>query len=69
MNALTLKAARVNSGISVKAAADAVGVTEDTIYRYESGKSSPKIGTAVKLAELYGVGINDIDFAVHDGSE
>lgn len=69
MNTLTLKAARVNAGISVKAAAEAVGVTEDTMYRYESGKSSPKIGTAVKLAELYGVSIDRIDFAVPEGSE
>lgn len=69
MKTLTLKAARVNAGLSVKAAAEAVGVTEDTMYRYESGKSSPKIGTAVKLAELYGVSIDMIDFAVPDGSE
>lgn len=69
MNTLTLKAARVNAGLSVKAAAEAVGVTEDTMYRYESGKSSPKIGTAVKLAGLYGVSIDKIDFAVPDGSE
>jgi DNA-binding XRE family transcriptional regulator len=69
MNTLTLKAARVNAGISVKAAAEAVGVTEDTMYRYESGKSSPKIGTAVKLAGLYGVSIELIDFSVQEGSE
>lgn len=66
MNTLTLKAARVNAGVSVKDAAVAVGVTEDTMYRYEAGKSSPKIGTAVKLAALYGVSVDAIDF---DGSE
>lgn len=69
MNTLTLKAARVNAGISVKAAAEAIGVTEDTMYRYESGKSSPKIWTAIKLAGLYGVSIDSIDFAVPDSSE
>lgn len=69
MNTLTLKAARVNAGLSVKAAAEAVGVTEDTMYRYEAGKSSPKIGTAKKLAGLYGVSIDAIDFSMPDGSE
>lgn len=69
MKTLTLKAARVNAGLSVKDAAEAVGVTEDTMYRYESGKSSPKIGTAVKLAGLYGVSIDMIDFAMPDSSE
>lgn len=68
MKQLTLKAARVNAGLSVKEAATAVGVTEDTMYRYESGKSSPKISTAVKLAELYGVSIDAIDFSVPEGS-
>ena len=62
MNTLTLKAARVNRGLSVKEVADSVGVTEDTIYRYESGKSSPKISVVVKMVELYGVTISDIDF-------
>ena len=62
MNTLTLKAARVNRGLSVKEVADSVGVTEDTIYRYESGKSYPKISVVVKMVELYGVTISDIDF-------
>ena len=62
MNTLTLKAARVNRGLSVKEVADSVGVTEDTIYRYESGKSSPKISVVVKMVDLYGVTISDIDF-------
>ena len=62
MNTLTLKAARVNRGLSVKEVADSVGVTEDTIYRYEAGKSSPKISVVVKMVDLYGVTISDIDF-------
>lgn len=69
MNTLTLKAARVNAKISVKDAAEAAGITEDTLYRYESGKSSPKIGTALKLALVYGVSIDKIDFSVPEGSE
>ena len=69
MEQLTLKAARVNAGLSVKEVAEVVGVTEDTMYRYEAGKSSPKIVTAIKLAELYGKSIDEIDFSVDTGSE
>lgn len=69
MKTLTLKAARVNAGLSVKEASALVGITEDTCYRYENGKSSPKIGTALKLAEAYGVSIDMIDFSVPEGSE
>ena len=66
MNTLTLKAARVNAGISVKDAAKACNVSEGTLYSYEAGRSSPKIGTAIKLARVYGVSIDMIDFS---GSE
>ena len=66
MNTLTLRAARVNAGISVKEAAKACNVSEGTLYSYEAGKSSPKIGTAINLARVYGVSIDMIDFS---GSE
>ena len=66
MNTLTLKAAPVNAGISVKEAAKACNVSEGTLYSYEAGRSSPKIGTAIKLARMYGVTIDMIDFS---GSE
>lgn len=69
MEQLTLRAARVNVGLSVKEVAEAAGITEDTLYRYETGKSSPKIATAIKLAELYGKSIDGIDFSVGTGSE
>lgn len=69
METYTLRAARVNAGKSVKEAAAAVNVSEDTMYRYENGKASPQIGTAIKLANLYGVSIDKIDFGVDVGSE
>ena len=69
MNTLTLKAARVNAGISVKEAAKACNVSEGTLYSYEAGKSSPKIGTAIKLARVYGVPIDMIDFICSDNTD
>ena len=69
MEKITLKAARINKGLSAKKAAQFAGITEDTLYRYEAGKGSPKIEVALKLAEAYGVSINVIDFSVPTGSE
>ena len=62
METLTLRAARVNAGLSVKEAAAAANISEDTLYRYEAGKVSPKIGTAIALANLYGKSVDSIDF-------
>jgi putative transcriptional regulator len=62
MNKLTLRAARINAGLSVKEVAEAVDVSEDTIYRFETGKSSPKIGAAIKMAQMYGVSVDVLDF-------
>jgi len=46
---LTLKACRVNINASVKEVAKAVGVTEDTVYNWESGKYSPRAKQIIKL--------------------
>lgn len=65
----TMKSARVNAGLSVKEVASNLGLTEDTIYNYESGKSSPNIITAIAMAKLYGRTVEEIDFSTPKGSE
>lgn len=57
---LTLAAARVNRGLTLKEAADYTGLAKDTIYKIESGRSDPRYSTLVKLCNLYNVSINDI---------
>lgn len=69
MYTFTPRAARINAKLSVKEAASELNINEDTLYRYENGKTSPNIGTAIKMAKLYGVTVNEIDFAVDEGSE
>lgn len=69
MEKITLKAARINKGLSAKEAAKRAGITEDTLYRYEAGKGSPKIEVALRLCEAYGVSIDVIDFSVKTSSE
>ena len=50
---ISLKAARVNANLTQTQAGQAIGVTPDTIGRYEMGKSPISYETAKKLCELY----------------
>ena len=58
--ALLLKAARINAGKTQEETASAVGKTKVTIRSYESYKSKPDVETAQKIAEFYGVSVDDI---------
>ena len=64
---LSLKACRINVKATAKEMAESVGVTEDTIYCWESGKRSPKATQLVKILEFFAergfnVDINNINF-------
>ena len=59
---ITLKAARVNAGLTQEVAAKEVGKTKNTIQNYENGKSVPDIETGKRLAALYGVSVDDLIF-------
>lgn len=64
---ITLKACRVIADISAKEMAAAVGVTTDTIYKWERGRSAPNAPQVQKILKLlankgYIVGIDDIIF-------
>lgn len=64
---LTLKACRVIANVDAKELADAVGVTVDTIYKWEKSRSYPNAPQLVKIMEFfaekgYAVDVNDIKF-------
>lgn len=59
---ITLKAARVNKFLTQKAAAELIGVTEDTISNWERGKSYPDALNLQQIEIVYGVNYNDIIF-------
>lgn len=59
---LTLKAARVNRGLTQKEAAQLIGVTVDTLGKYEKGKTYPDVPTLKKIEEVYGIGYNNLIF-------
>lgn len=59
---LTLKAARVNAGLTQDEVAKKVKKSKNTIVSYEKGKSIPDIETGKALASMYGVSVDDLIF-------
>lgn len=57
-----LKSARVLARKTQNEAAEGIGVTRQTIARWESGETCPSIMQGVALAELYNLPITSIDF-------
>ena len=60
MKGLSLKAARVNAGLTQKEAAMAINVTERTLHSWENGVTYPTVDKLLLLCGLYGVQIGDI---------
>ena len=63
---ITLKAARVNAGLTQAEVAKTVKKSKNTIVNYESGKRSPDMVTGKALAELYGCSVDDLIFLPYD---
>ena len=50
---ITLKAARVNAGLTLKEAAEGINVHLQTLHNWETGKTVPSIEHARALSSLY----------------
>lgn len=59
---MSLKAARVNVGLSQKEAAKELGITNKTLCNWEKGKTFPDQPMIEKICGLYGVPYDMIDF-------
>lgn len=55
MMKITLKAARVNAGLTQKAAARALGVSNTTLVNWENEKNLPNQKYINAICDLYGV--------------
>lgn len=60
--AITMKAARVNAGLTQKEAAIKVGVSADVISNWERGLTVPRIDQIPKIELAYGLSYNEINF-------
>lgn len=60
MEKITLKAARVNAGMTQAQVAAIGEINPATVYRWETGKAKPKSLEVMGLAYLYGVNVDDI---------
>ena len=65
---LTLRAYRITAGIKAEELAEAAGVTIDTVYKWERGRSFPNAPQIIKILSLfaatgYAIDLNDINFS------
>lgn len=58
--AWSIKAARVNAGLTQKEAAKALGVSETTVIKWEKGASVPLADKFLEMCHLYKVSPDEI---------
>ena len=61
---ITMKAARVNRGLTQAEVADALNVTKKTVSYWENGKTIPKLDKIELLCNLLHVQYNDIQWKI-----
>ncbi len=64
---VSLRAARVNSGLTLAEAALKIGVSKDTVRNWEIGKTYPDVMDMEKIMNLYSVRYDDIFFDFCNG--
>lgn len=62
MQKMTLKALRINSGLSQEKAAKKLGVAAATLSKWETAKSFPDAVAISKIENLYNTNYNNIIF-------
>ena len=59
---ITLRAARINAGLTQSEAAKKLDVSKDSISNWERGRTCPDVSLLKKIESLYGVDYKDIIF-------
>lgn len=59
---MTLKAARVNCNLTQEQAARLIGVSPDTLRKYEHATTFPDVPVIKRIEEVYGVAYSDLIF-------
>lgn len=63
---ISMKAARVNAGLSQKEVADRLGVSNKTIGNWENGITYPPADKIPEICELYGLSYDNLNFLPSD---
>lgn len=63
---ITIRAARVNKGLTQVQAAELLGISKDSLWNYENGRSFPDIRVVKKMEEVYGISYNNLVFLPSD---
>lgn len=59
---ITLKAARVNAGLTLLEAAEAFEINKDTLSKYEKDSSNVPRSFFMKIEKIYGIPVDNIFF-------
>ena len=62
MEKITLKAARINRGLTITEAAKKLGINVATLSCYENGKTFPDVPMVIKILELYSINFDNVNF-------
>lgn len=65
---ITLRAARVNKGLTQESAGKLLGVSLYTISNWESGKTYPDALQILKIQDVYGIKYDDLIFLKDDNA-
>lgn len=63
---ISLKAARVNAGLSQKEAAEKLDVSNKTLCSWEGGATMPSADKIASICDLYGIPYDNINFLPND---
>lgn len=60
---ISLKAARVNCGLTLATAADKINVNVNTLQNWENEKTYPDVPAIKRIEKIYGIKFADIFFS------
>lgn len=63
--AITIKAARVNVGLTQEEAAKELEISRATLASYEAGRTSPDIELGKRMASLYQTSVDNLIFCAN----
>lgn len=62
VNQLTLRAARVNKGLSIDQAAYTLRISESTLFSWEMGRTFPRVDDIDRLLAFYGLEYEEVNW-------